>query len=318
MKKVLITGISGFVGSYLVDHLLTQNSHLQLYGTTRSLVDRDDKILSHVKLLHAELTNAKDVSNVIKTVKPDEVYHLAALSSPAESFKTPIETITNNVSSQINLFEALREHELIKTKVLIVTSSDVYGIVKKSDLPIDEKVSFTPGSPYAVSKITQDYLAMQYFYSYKLPIIRVRPFTHVGPRQSDKFVISSFAKQIAAIEKGKQEPVLKVGNLEAKRDFTDVRDVVRAYCLLMKKGVAGDVYNVGSGRSRKIIEVLNKLLTLSTMKITTSIDSERMRPSDIPEVRCDYQKLRKVTGWKPEIPFEKTLEDILNYWRNTV
>lgn len=318
MKKILITGITGFVGSHLTEYLLKHSSNIQLFGTTRSLIDRSDKTFAQVKLLHAELTNQKDVSNIIETVRPDEVYHLAALSSPAESFKSPTETITNNVSAQVNLFEALRVHDLLSTKVIIITSSDMYGLVKPKDIPIDEETSFNPNSPYAVSKITQDYLAFQYHLSYKMPIIRVRPFAHVGPKQNDKFVIASFAKQIASIEKGIQEPILKVGNLEAKRDFTDVRDMVKAYTLLMKKGVPGEAYNIGSGKSRKIIEVLNKLLTLSSTQITTSVDAERMRPSDIPELCCNYDKMHKLTGWKPEIPFDKTLEDILNYWRSKV
>jgi GDP-4-dehydro-6-deoxy-D-mannose reductase len=319
MKRVLITGISGFVGQHLTDYLKAHfPESVELYGTTRSLVNRDDKTFSNVKLLHAELTNQKDVDSVIGAVKPDEVYHLAALSSPAESFRAPNATIVNNVGAQIHLFEALRKYELLKTRVLIVTSSDMYGMVSRRDIPIDEKTSFHPGSPYAVSKITQDYLSMQYHASYKLPIIRVRPFTHVGPKQTEHFVLSAFAKQVALIEKGKQEPILKVGNLEAKRDFTDVRDMVRAHVLLMKKGVPGDVYNAGSGESTKIIVLLNKLLQLSTVKITTSVDPDRMRPSDIPEIRCDFRKLHRVTGWKPEIPFEQTLKDTLEYWRSVV
>jgi GDP-4-dehydro-6-deoxy-D-mannose reductase len=318
MKRILITGIGGFVGQHLTEYLRQQSSgNVEIFGTTRSLIDRNDASFSGVHMLHAELTLPKDMGNVIGRVKPDEVYHLAALSSPADSFKTPAETISNNVSAEAHLFEALRNHNLLKTKILIVTSSDMYGKVKKSDIPIDEDTPFHPANPYAVSKIAQDYLALQYYLSYQMHIIRVRPFTHVGPRQSDRFVLSSFAKQIALIEKGKQEPVLKVGNLDAKRDVTDVRDMVRAYVLLMKKGTPGAVYNAGSGESTKIIVLLNKLLSFSTVKITTSVDAARMRPSDITDIRCDYRKLRRTTGWKPEIPLEQTLHDILEYWRET-
>lgn len=319
MKRVLITGITGFVGQHLTKYLKDHfPGSVEIYGTTRSLVDRGDETFAGVKLLHAELTLQKDLDDVVGRVKPDEVYHLAALSSPAESFLAPTETIANNVGAQAHLFEALRKSHLLETKVLIVTSSDIYGLVKRSDLPINEKTLFRPSSPYAVSKITQDYLAWQYYSSYGMPIIRVRPFPHVGPKQTDHFVLSSFAKQIALIEKGKQEPVVKVGNLEAKRDFTDVRDMVRAYVLLMKKGIPGDVYNAGSGESTKIIVLLNKLLVLSTAKITTSVDQSRMRPSDIPELRCDARKIRRVTGWQPEISLEQTLKDTLAYWRGVV
>lgn len=318
MKKILITGITGFAGYHLTKHFLDNFSDIELFGTVRSLIDREDSIYSRVTLLNAELTNEKDVSNVVRTIKPDEVYHLAALSSPAESFKTPAVTISNNTNAQINLLEALRQQELLETKVVIITSSEVYGLVKPEDIPIDEETLFTPSNPYAVSKIAQDYLALQYFLAYNMPIIRIRPFAHVGPRQSDKFVLASFAKQIAAIEKKRQPPFLKVGNLDAKRDFTDVRDMVKAYTLLMEKGEAGGVYNVGSGKSRKIIELLNKLLVLSTASITTQVDHERMRPSDIPEICCNYNKMHRLTGWEPEIPIDKTLRDILDYFRKVV
>lgn len=318
MKKVLITGITGFVGKHLTTYLKEQENEVELYGTTRSLVNREDTTFKDVTLLNAELTAEKDIDNVIATVKPDEVYHLAALSSPAESFKSPAQTISNNVNAEIFLLEALRKHNLLQTKVLIVATSDMYGIVQANDLPIDEDTPFNPTSPYAVSKITQDYLAFQYFMSYKMPIIRVRPFAHVGPEQTDRFVLATFAKQIALIEKGSQEPVLKVGNLEAKRDFTDVRDMVKAYTILMDKGVFGDVYNVGSGTSRRIKDVLDQMLALSSVAITTEEDPKRMRPSDIPELRCNYNKMHALTGWKPEIPFETTLKDILDYWREEV
>ena len=315
MKKILITGITGFVGTYLAEYL-SQDSHVQLFGTTRSLIDREDETVSKITFMHADFGVQSDVYKIIEAVKPDEVYHLAALSSPAESIKKPSETIINNVNAQVFLLEALRSIGLLNTKVLVVCSSDEYGIVDQHHLPVDEDTLLRPANPYAVSKVTQDYLALQYFLSYKMPIVRVRPFPHVGPRQSEHFVLSTFAKQIAMIEKGLQEPTLKHGNLDAKRDFTDVRDMVRAYVLLMEKGEAGEVYNVGSGRSISINEALTMLLGMATVTITLEKDPERMRPSDMPNLFSDNAKMEQITNWKPEIPFEQTLKDILDYWRD--
>lgn len=317
MKKILITGITGFVGRYLTEELLKLNER-KLYGTTRSLVDRNDPLYSTVTLMNADLSERKDIENIISNVRPDEVYHLAALSSPAESIKNPSETITNNINGEVFLLEALKKVELTHTKVMILSSSDIYGMVDQNDLPLDEESPMRPANPYAVSKIAQDYLGLQYYLSYKMHILRVRPFPHIGPRQSDKFVLSTFAKQIALIEHGLQDPVVKHGNLESKRDFTDVRDMVKAYILLMEKGEAGQAYNIGSGKSTKIADALAILLSMAKVAIRDEDDPERMRPSDVPDLYSDNTKMHSLTGWKPEIPLEKSLEDILNYWRETV
>jgi GDP-4-dehydro-6-deoxy-D-mannose reductase len=200
----------------------------------------------------------------------------------------------------------------------VVASAEVYGCVKKEDLPIDEETPLNPTNPYAVSKLTQDFLGLQYHLSYGLKTLRVRPFNHVGPRQSPNFVVSTFAQKIVEIEKGKREPVLPVGNLQAKRDFTDVRDVVKVYSLLMEKGEFGEVYNIGSGVSYKIAEILEKLLSISKVKITVKVDKSLFRPIDDPDLVCDVTKVTKLTGWRPEIPIEKTLKDTLDYWRNII
>lgn len=318
MKKALITGVSGFAGSFLAELLLREHSY-QLHGTYLS--GRGLKQIAHLNnniFLHkADLIDAISVAGLIEEVRPDVVFHLAALASPSQSFKDPCHTFQTNVISQINLLEAVRNAKL-SPKVLIISSAEVYGLVDPSDLPIDEETQFKPVSPYAVSKITQDYLGLQYFLTHKIPVIRVRPFNHIGPRQLPHYAIASFAKQIAEIEKGKIEPVLKVGNLSAKRDFTDVRDIVAAYTLAIEKGVAGDVLNVGSGASHEIKKVLDMLLSLSRTKITVEIDSSRLMPVDIPDNRCDNSKIQEVTGWKPEITLERSLRDTLEYWRSIV
>jgi GDP-4-dehydro-6-deoxy-D-mannose reductase len=313
MKKVLITGIGGFVGKYLAEHLQSTGEY-EIVGTSRSDKSPSDKI----KIEQVDLLDAAAVMQLISSNKPEYVYHLAAQASPAESIANPVATLTNNILAELNILEALRRNEMQQTRTLIVSTSEIYGIVDPVDLPVDEDTPLKPFNPYAVSKIAQDYMGLQYYLTYKLDVIRVRPFNHVGPGQNEKFVLPSFAKQIAEVEKKKQEPVIKVGNLEAKRDFTDVRDIVRAYQMLMEKGASGDVYNLGSGKSYAISDLLNKLLALSTDKIEIEIDKTRFRPLDVLDIYCDYGKCAKLTGWHPEIEIDKSLQDILDYYRKMV
>lgn len=218
----------------------------------------------------------------------------------------------------MNLLNAMKELGLTSARFLVVSSGEVYGLVTLSDLPIDEDTLLRPTNPYAVSKITQDYLGLQYILSYKFDIVMVRPFNHTGPGQSPSFAIPAFSKQIAMIEKGQQEPVLKVGNLSAKRDFSDVRDIVKGYVLLMEKGITGEVYNIGSGKSRSTKELLDMLLSMTDKKIEILEDPSKFRPIEVADVYCDYKKLNSLTGWIPEIPIEKTLQDTLDYWRGIV
>jgi GDP-4-dehydro-6-deoxy-D-mannose reductase len=312
MKKALITGFNGFVGSHLNNYLIEKG--YEVFGT---VIPTSDKDLSP-NLRAVDILDFEGIRKTFEEISPDYIFHLAAFTSPSESFKDPSATLDNNMRGQMNILEAIKELKLMNTKTLVVSSSEVYGSVSPQDLPIDEKTELRPLSPYAVSKIGQDFLGLQYFLSQQVQVVRVRPFNHIGPGQAPIFVVPSFAKQIAEIEKGKQEPILKVGNLESKRDFTDVRDVVKAYELLMNRGAVGEVYNIGSGKSHKISEILDILLSFSTEKIIIEKDPERMRPSDIPDVVCDFSKIEKAVGWKAEIPLETSLKDTLDYFRNIV
>lgn len=318
MSKILITGVSGFVGSYLAELLLLQKN-VELYGSYLS--EASLKNIAHIQekiqLIQLDLQDKKKVEEVIASIQPDYIFHLAALSSPGDSFDNGEEVIVNNIVTEIHVLDAVRQKNLTKCKILIVSSGDVYGIASKKNVPMDENTEFMPGNPYAVSKIAQDFVALQYFLSYKMNIVRVRPFNHIGPRQSPSFVVASFAKKIAEIEKG-HEPIITVGNLESKRDFTDVRDVVRAYSLVIDKGIVGDVYNIGSGVSYTIKEILEKLLSLTTHTITIQKDLSLYRPSDSLDKICNNAKVKKITGWTPKISLEDSLKDTLDYWRHIV
>jgi GDP-4-dehydro-6-deoxy-D-mannose reductase len=234
-----------------------------------------------------------------------------------QSWNSPQDTILNNITPELNLFESIRLLETNDTTILIPGSSEEYGLVYETELPVTELNPLRPMSPYGVSKVTQSALGFQYFHNYGLKIIRTRSFNHTGPRRSDVFVTSNFAKQIAEIEFELKDPVIKVGNLSAKRDFSDIRDIVNAYELAVKYGKPGELYNIGSSVSYSIRDILEILLSLSDSKIDIAIeeDPERMRPSDVPELRCDFGKFHKATGWEPTIPIQQTLEDLLNDWR---
>jgi GDP-4-dehydro-6-deoxy-D-mannose reductase len=318
-KKILITGVSGFVGSHLLDVLADTNQD-SLFGTyfTQKSLENLGNNRDKIDLQKVDLRNEKEVHELISKIKPDAVYHLAAFTSPANSLSSPNETIINNITSQVNILEGMKKNNLINSRILVVSSAEVYGDIKESDLPIDEETPFNPTNPYAVSKLAQDFLGRQYFLSYGLQAIRVRPFNHIGPRQSPNFVVSSFAKYIAEIEKGKRAAVIPVGNLEARRDFTDVIDVIRAYVLLMEKGIAGDVYNIGSGKSYKISDILDKLISYSNIKVKIETDKSLLRSIDKPDLICDATKLKEITGWTPTIPIERTLKETLDYWRNII
>ncbi len=314
MKKAYITGISGFAGSFLAE-LLLQKGYLVGGTYISDNIQNLDAIRKDLSLDRVNLLEPEQIKKSLHKFSPDIVFHLAALTSPAESFKSPDKVFTNNITAQINLLESVRKSD-ISPRILITSSAEVYGLISEKDLPISEKTELRPGSPYAVSKIAQDYLGFQYFLSYGMDIVRIRPFNHIGPRQTEQFVVASFAKQIAEIEK-KREGKIMVGNLEAKRDFTDVRDMVKAYEVVANAGIPGEVYNVGSGKSHKISEVLNTLLGFSSRQIDVEVDPSKLRPSDVPDIRSDNHRVEGL-GWKPEIGLEKTLKDTLDYWRDVV
>jgi GDP-4-dehydro-6-deoxy-D-mannose reductase len=315
MRRVLVTGVTGFVGSHLVDHLLTRGD-VEIYGIRRwrSPIENIVHFEDRISILECELRDASSTRDTLEQVRPDYIFHLAAQSFVPTSWTAPTESLTTNVLGQVNIFEAVRRMGL-KCRIQIACSSEEYGLVHPDELPIKETNPLRPLSPYAVSKVAQDMLGYQYWMSWKVDVVRTRGFNHEGPRRGPVFVASDFAKQIADIEKGRKEPVLHVGNLEARRDFTDVRDMVRAYWLALEKCEPGEVYNICSGRAWSIQEVLDQLLGMTKARIEVKRDGGRLRPSDVPVLLGDYSKFNRATGWTPSIPFEQTLGDMLEYWR---
>ncbi len=313
--RVVVTGITGFVGSHLAELLLAQGG-IEVHGLVRwrSKLDNVHLLLSQLKLHECDLRDAVSVRTMIEQIRPERIFHLAAQSFVPTSWKAPTETLTTNIIGQVNLLEAVRTSG-VQCGIQIAGSSEEYGMVLENEVPIREENPLRPLSPYAVSKVGQDLLGYQYYQSYKMPIVRTRGFNHSGPRRGEVFVESNFAKQIAAIELGLQPAVISVGNLTARRDFTDVRDVVRGYWLALEKGKPGEVYNIASGKDYTIRQILDLLLGYSTVKVKIETNPDRLRPSDVPILLGDSAKFRRATGWAPTIPFEKTLEDLLNYWR---
>lgn len=313
--KVLITGITGFVGSHLADFLLSKHN-VEVHGIERwrSKTENIEHIKSNLNLHECDIRDSSSVRKVIDEVRPDKIFHLAGQSFVPSSWSAPAETLTTNIIGELNIFEAVRD-TLIKPVILIAGSSEEYGMVNKNEIPVKETNPLRPLSPYGVSKVGQDLLAYQYFMSYKMNIVRTRAFNHTGPRRGEVFVESDFAKQIVRIEKGLQKPVINVGNLNAVRDFTDVRDIVRAYCVALERVKYGEVYNICSGKGYSIREILEILLSLSNIKPKLKVDSKRMRVSDVPILIGSNSKFKKETQWKPTIPLSNTLGDLLNFWR---
>ncbi len=317
--RVLITGITGFAGSHLADYILNNHPDVEVFGTIRWR-SRKENILhieEKIGLFEGDLKDMVSLKKCLAEIKPDRIFHLAAQSFVPTSWNCPAETFSINAIGQINLFEAILSLNF-NPKIQVAGSSEEYGLVTPDELPMKETNSLRPLSPYAVSKVAQDLLAWQYFKSYSLKTVRTRGFNHTGPRRGEVFICSTFAKQIAEIEKGKREPVIYVGNLEAKRDFTDVRDIARAYWLTLEKGIEGEVYNIGTGKAYAMKDVLDMLLSLSKANVKVEVDPQRLRPSDVPILISDSSKFVKQTGWKPEIPFRDSLQDLLNYWRERI
>ena len=311
--RALITGINGFVGGHLAEYLLAAGGW-DVWGLARQPGVRLPQLQGRVEIVVAELGSLEQVIASLERVHPDVVFHLAAQSNVPRSFEDPIGTLMTNVCAEVNLFQALlRLHQ--NPLIVVATSNEIYGQIQPENLPLNELTPLRPMSPYAVSKATQDMLAYQYHVSHNLRTIRMRLFNHIGPRQSEQFVVAAFAAQIARIEAGEQVPLIRVGNLAAERDFTDVRDIVGAYALAARHGQVPCAYNIGSGRCVSVRWLLDTLLAFSPRDIAVEPDPSRMRPAEVQRVVSDSRLFQEHTGWQPQIPLEQTLFDVLEYWR---
>ena len=309
-KKALIIGAAGFVGGYLSKALLDEGYEVFLTKLEFESIEK-----SGATVYNMDVTSVTETDAVIADIKPDVVFHLAAQSSVSVAWKNPQLTVDVNIKGAVNVMDAVREL-YYKPRVVLIGSGEEYGHIRDGETPIREDNRLNPGNIYAATKACQNMIGSIYSKAYDMELIMVRAFNHIGPGQSSIFVVSDFCKQVADIEKGEKEPVMYVGNLSAMRDFTDVRDVVRAYALLAEKGENGETYNVGSGNAVAIREILDKIISFSTEEIKVEIDPAKIRPVDVPIIEADISKLQAVTGWKPEISLEETIEEVLNYWRN--
>ena len=326
MTKVLITGITGMVGSHLADYLL-KNTDWEIYGLCRwrSPLDNISHLIplinkkQRVHLVYGDLRDSLSIHETVKNVKPNFVFHLAAQSYPKTSFEAPLDTFETNIQGTANVLEALRKNE-IDSIVHVCASSEVFGRVAKEKLPIDEECTFHPASPYAISKVGTDLIGRYYAEAYNMTVMTTRMFTHTGPRRGDVFAESTFAKQIAMIENGEIPPVVKTGNLDSLRTWADVRDAVHAYYLLVTKDPEpGEYYNIGGTYTCSVKDMLNTLISMSTVKrIDVETDPERLRPIDADLQVPNTEKFKLKTNWEPKIPFETTMADLLNYWRKRV
>ena len=317
--KVLITGITGFAGSHLADYILAEHPGVEVVGILRWRSRRENivHIEDRIKLIECDLRDLSSTKDVIDKVRPEKIVHLAAQSFVPTSWNAPAESLSTNILGQLNIFEACRAVG-INPWIQLACSSEEYGMVYPNEVPIKETNPLRPLSPYAVSKVGQDYLGYQYAMSYKMNIVRTRGFNHTGPRRGDVFVDSNFACQLVKIEKGLAPPVMYVGNLDAIRDFTDVRDMVRGYWLATEKCERGEVYNICSGRAVRIRDLLDLLLGICSVKVEVKVDPARLRPSDVLVLEGDFSKFHKATGWKPERSLEQTFRDVVDYWRGRI
>lgn len=311
--RILITGISGFVGPYLALHIADAAPEAEIWGMVWAADPA--KAPSSVQQIEGDLTDISSLMTALDQVRPNIIFHLAAASSVASSWDHPGRFLEVNAVGTVNLLEVARTLDL-NAKIVVSSSAEVYGAVPINQQPITEDAPLAPLSPYAASKAAQDLLTAQYYHGYGMSTIRLRLFHHTGPRRPTQFVASSFAHQIARIERGLDPPRLAVGNLEAVRDFTDVRDVARAYWLAATHGIPGDAYNVCSSRRTSIRRVLDMLLAHSEIDVEVEVDPSRLRAADIPYLVGDHSRFSETTGWHPEIPLVETLGDLLNWWRD--
>jgi len=314
--RALITGISGFVGSHLAEYLLS-HTDWQVAGTVYGRLDNIAHLRQQLALFPAELSRLEVVRFIVEETQPDYIFHLAAQPIPSLSRYDPWFTLENNIRAQLNVLEVVAQLGLA-CRVLVVGSSEEYGAILPADLPIDEDTPLRPTSPYAVSKVTQDLLGLQYWLSQRVEAVRVRPFNHIGPRQRRGFVAPDFASQIAEIEVGLRPPQMAVGALDVARDFSDVRDIVRGYHLALTQGRPGEVYNLGAGQAQTVRALLDTLIAASSAAIEIVQDPERTRLVDVPCVVADCTRMADHTGWQTQIPFQQSLHDVLDYWREQV
>jgi len=318
MKSILITGMSGFVGGHFTRFLHNKKPDYVIHGVSRSkpawdFIQNRDSILNAVNFHQCDLLDSKKIDDIIRDIQPDYILHLASFSSVSQSWKDPLVSFLNNTNAFLNIVEAVRIHDF-DTKILSVGSSEEYGIVKESDLPLTEKKNVAPANPYAVARVSEEHLAYIYAKGYHLNICCTRSFNHIGPGQSEQFVVSSLAKQFAEIAIQHKKPVITIGAGSIIRDFIDIEDVIRAYDMLLEKGVCGEVYNVCSGRGHSILDIVNALSELTHIPVVVEKNLTLLRPIDNPVLIGSYDKLQKSTGWKPSCPFKQSLKKIHTYW----
>lgn len=311
--KAIIIGAAGFVGPYLAG-AVRKYMNCEIVATK---LPHDKVTIPEARIENLNILNPTEISAILSDEKPDYIFHLAAQSSVALSWKNPAMTVDVNINGSLNLLNTIRNLN-DQPRVLIVGSGEEYGYIKEDMVPIKENASLDPGNVYAITKATQNMMSTIYAQAYGMNLVMTRSFNHMGPGQTPQFVVSDFCSQVVRIEKGLQEPVINVGNLSAKRDFTDVRDVVRAYTLLIRYGRAGETYNVGSGNAKSIQSILDLILSKSEKNIEVRVDEKKLRPVDVPIIEADISKTYRDTGWNPEISLETTIEDMLNYWRENL
>lgn len=320
MKSILITGISGFVGGHFTRFIVNKKPDCVIHGLSRSkpvwdFIGNRDHLLDAITFHQCDLLDSKKINEIIGRIQPDYILHLASFSSVSQSWREPLASFLNNTNAFLNIVEAVRLQSL-NTKILSVGSSEEYGIVNESDLPLTEKKHVAPANPYAVARVSEEHLAQIYAKGYHLDICCTRSFNHIGPGQSDQFVVSSIAKQFAEIAHNRKKPVIKIGAGSIIRDFIDIEDVIRAYDAILEKGVTGEVYNVCSGKGHSILDIVNALSELTHIPVVVEQNQTLLRPIDNPVLIGSYDKLQKTTGWKPDCPIEKSLEKIHTYWLN--
>lgn len=313
LMKALIIGAAGFVGSYLIQHI-KDDLHWEVIATK---LPQEAIKIEDIEIYNLDILKKDNILPLLQSIHPDMILHLAAQSSVGVSWKNPALTIDINIKGSIYVLDAIRELDY-KPRVLLIGSGEEYGHILPTETPIREETILRPGNIYAATKACQNMLGKIYADAYQMDIISVRAFNHIGPNQAPIFVVSDFCKQVAEIEAGQKEPIIYVGNLSAARDFTDVRDVVRAYGLLLQYGIAGETYNVGSGHAIKIEDILHQILLQSKVTIQVEVDAAKLRPVDVPIIEADTTKLYQCTKWKPEISIDETISDVLEYWRNQI